>query len=120
VSPRDWQGRVQDILQAIEDVRQFMAGMSFEAFCADKKTVQAVAFSFAVIGEAGAGVAADVQARHPRVPWAKMRAMRNVMVHRYFGINLQILWETAQQDLPALEAALRALLEHEAQRETGD
>ena len=116
MSPRDWQSRVLDILEAVDDVRQFTAGMDFDAFRADKKTVQAVAFSFAVIGEASASVPADVQARHPLVPWAKMRTMRNVMVHRYVGINLQILWDTAQQDLPPLEAALRTLLEQEAQR----
>lgn len=117
MSPRDWQNRLQDILQAISDARQFTAGMTLEAFTADQKTIRAVAFEIAVIGEASSSVPAEIRERYPQIPWAKMRAMRNILVHRYFGLNLQILWDTVQQDLPALETLVKHVLEQEGERE---
>jgi uncharacterized protein with HEPN domain len=107
------------MLQAIAEVRQFVAGMSFASFSADPRTSRAVAFDVAVIGEASGRIPMEVRARHPEVPWAQMRRMRNVLIHQYFGIDLQILWETAQQDLPALEVALRELLAKEATNDAG-
>ncbi len=119
MSPSDWTARVQDMLQAIAEVRQFTAGMSFAAFSADTRTCRAVAFEIAVIGEASRHIPTEVRARYPELPWARMRGMRNILIHEYFGINLQILWDTAQQDLPALEIALRQLLAEEAASGSG-
>lgn len=72
-----------------------------------------------MIGEASGRIPTEVRARHPEVPWAQMRRMRNVLIHQYFGINLQILWDTAEQDLPSLELALRELLVKEATSGSG-
>jgi uncharacterized protein with HEPN domain len=107
------------MLRAIAEVRQFVAGMSFSSFSADARTSRAVAFDIAVIGEASGRIPAEVRDRHPEVPWARMRRMRNFLIHQYFNVNLQIVWDTAQQDLPALEVALREILATEATGGTG-
>ena len=52
----------------------------------------------------------DIVAAHPELPWAEMRAMRNVVVHEYFGVTLETLWKTASEDLPGLATPLRRLL----------
>ncbi len=111
--PRDWTLRIRDILDSIEAIRQYTAGMDFEAFRADRRTVDAVVHNIAVIGEAAGNVSADVRNARPEIPWQLMRDFRNVVIHRYFGIDRKIVWDTIQNDLPALVPTLRKLLREE-------
>jgi uncharacterized protein with HEPN domain len=113
VSPRDWRVRIDDILEAIRAIREYTQGMTAESFAADQRTVDAVVHNLTVIGEAAKAVPDDVTARHPELPWDKMRATRNVMVHVYFGIRRDIVWETSQSDLPPLVPLLETLLRDE-------
>jgi len=113
VPPRDWTLRIRDILDSIEAIRQYTAGMDFEAFRADRRTVDAVVHNIAVIGEAAGNVSADVRNARPEIPWQLMRDFRNVVIHRYFGIDRKIVWDTIQNDLPALVPTLRKLLREE-------
>ena len=66
-------------------------------------------WNLAVLGEAVRGIPDEVQAAHPEIPWAKMRGMRNVLVHEYFGIDDQIVWATATLNVLPLAAPLRRL-----------
>jgi uncharacterized protein with HEPN domain len=111
VPPRDWRLRLRDILDAIAAIQEYTAGMDFESFCQDRKTVDAVVRNFTVIGEAAAHIDPDEADAHPEIPWQVMRDMRNVVVHRYFGIDRRIVWDTLRDDLPPLVALLEALLE---------
>ena len=108
--PRDWKLRVADILDAIAAIQQHTAGMNFETFAADRKTVDAVIRNLTVIGEAARCIPSDVTAGAPDLPWKDMRDMRNVVVHAYFGVNKRILWDTIQIDLPPLVPSLQKLL----------
>jgi uncharacterized protein with HEPN domain len=110
VSPRGWQERVQDILDAIAEIQAFTRGMDFDAFRADAKTVKAVELDFIVIGEAANQIPDEVEALHLQVPWSLMRAVRNRLVHVYFSVDERLLWETVQNDLPVLVPALQSLL----------
>jgi len=85
--------------------------MDLASFLADEKTVDAVLFCYGVIGESARHVPDDIVAANPHVPWSEMRAMRNVIVHEYFGVTHETLWKTAREDLPALIERLRQLLE---------
>jgi uncharacterized protein with HEPN domain len=80
------------------------------AFSADRKTLDAVLYNLAVIGEAANSLASSIGEQYPQLPWAEMRGMRNIVVHEYFGVSPQILWETTVSDLPALEQRLLDLL----------
>lgn len=102
--------RIGDILEAIARVEQYVEGMTFERFAADKKTVDAVIRNLTVIGEASAHVPAEWCGRAPEIPWQEMRGMRNIVVHEPFGVSLEILWETVRNDLPPLAEPLRVLL----------
>ena len=84
--------------------------MDYPAFTHDRKTMDAVLRNITVIGEAASRVPETIQGESPEVPWADMRDMRNVVIHEYFGINKQILWDTIQTDLPPLAAPLQVLL----------
>ena len=107
---RDWRVRIEDILAAVERVQRYTAGMDLASFLADEKTVDAVSFCFGVIGEAARHVPEDVVAANTDLPWPEMRAMRNVVVHEYFGVTHETLWKTAREDLPALVERLRRVL----------
>ncbi|MBI2940848.1 MAG: DUF86 domain-containing protein [Chloroflexi bacterium] len=113
MSPRDWRERLDDILQAVANTQQYTDGMTFEEFSGDQKTVHAVTYNIAIIGEAARHVPAEVQARYPEVPWPQMRGIRNVVTHHYFGVNLPILWQTVRHDLPLLVPTLREILARE-------
>ena len=108
---RSWVERVQDILDAIAEIEVFTQGMTFDVLRCDAKTIKAVELDFIVIGEAATRVPADVQAAHPEIPWHLMQAMRNRLVHAYFFVDPQILWDTIEQDLPPLSDALTKLLD---------
>ncbi len=110
MSLRDWKDRVQDILDAIAEIRAFTHEMDFQAFANDAKTLKAVELDFIVIGEAANQIPDEVEGGNPQVPWLLMRAMRNRLVHVYFSVSAQLLWDTIQNDLPSLVPPLEALL----------
>ena len=110
MSPRDWRLSVQDMLDAISKIEQYVRGMSLADFQADSKTVDAVAMNVTINGEAANNVPDEARALCPSVPWRKMRDIRSVLVHGYFGLRVAILWETAVADLPPLVPMLSEML----------
>ncbi|MBM4395594.1 MAG: DUF86 domain-containing protein [Deltaproteobacteria bacterium] len=111
MSRDDWRTRIDDITAAVEKVRRYVEGMDFAGFCNDDRTVDAVIRNLSVIGEAASRVPPDVITRYPGIPWALMRGIRNVLVHEYFGVSLQVIWDTANEDLPPLAEQLRRVLD---------
>ena len=100
------------IQEAATDARSFVEGLAKDAFLADKRTQRAVIMSLIIVGEAATKVMdfyAEFTQAHPEVPWRSMRNMRNRMAHGYFDINLDVVWETTQEWLPALLEQLPAV-----------
>jgi len=111
VPSRDWRFRIQDILASIAKIQEYTTGITYKDFLEDPKTQDAVIRNFITIGEAANHVPDDITRRFPDIPWDKMRDMRNVVVHEYFGISLLTIWKTAESDLPPLIEPLRQILE---------
>jgi uncharacterized protein with HEPN domain len=109
VSPRGWQDRVRDILDAIAEIRKFTQGMSFEDFQGDDKTIRAVEMNFIIIGEAANQIPEEIEEQFAAIPWSLMRAMRNRLVHVYFEVDEKLMWDTINNDLPPLAAQLEKL-----------
>jgi len=99
------------MLFSVEAILSYTAGMSKEEFCADRKTVDAVIRNFDIVGEASARLPDAIQAKYPGVPWRDMSDMRNVLAHEYFGVSLNMVWKTIQEDLPPLMSHLRSILD---------
>ena len=108
---RQWRFRIQDILDGIRAIQEYTRGMTFSEFENDPKTVDAVIHRLMVIGEAAVHVPEEIAARAPDVEWYRMRGMRNVLVHEYFGVSRKILWDTVRGDLPRVVVPLETLLE---------
>ena len=109
--PRHWKLRLADILSAITAIEGYVRGMDLASFVADRRTVDAVVRNMIVIGEAAANVPDEIADSYPEVPWHVMSAFRNVVVHVYFGVDEEVLWDTLQNDLPPLVPLLRRILE---------
>lgn len=105
-----------DIRDNIALARGFVAGMSYDAFVADRRTVYAVTRALEIISEAARRVPEDVCARHPLVPWQDIRGAGNVYRHDYEDVLDSRLWATVQHALDPLDAAVHAELARPAGR----
>lgn len=114
---RQWQQRANDILEAIARVEEYVQGLDDAAFMKDKLRQDAVIRNLEVIGEAARAIPEEVLELQASIPWSQIRRMRNVLAHVYFGVNLAIVWDTIQQDLPPLKVAVAALLASSTQSE---
>lgn len=109
--PRDSSVALTDILEAIGNVEEFVATMAVQDFRADKKTLHAVPRNLEVIGEAARHVPDEVRRRHAAVPWQRIAGLRDVLIHRYFGIDVGIVWDVVRNKLPELKQQTRAILD---------
>lgn len=113
---RELRDYVDDILNAMAEVREFTVRMDFASFSTDWKTINAVVRSPEVTGEASKQIPDEVKEQHPLVPWKYMAGMRDKLSHEYWGVDLEIVWRVVQEELPPLELNMR---EVRAQLEPG-
>lgn len=90
-------------LSAIERVRRYTQGKTYEDLVADDMMYYAVVKNIEIIGEAANMVTSDFQDAHPDTPWKKIKGMRNYIIHEYFQVDDIVVWEVATKDLPALQ-----------------
>lgn len=106
---------LSDILEAIRRVQAYTAGMTFETFLWDTKTQDAVVRNLEIIGEATKRLSDEVRKRYPTVPWKNMAGVRDRLIHHYFGISLDVVWEIVSVELGEVaiqvERALQELKE---------
>ena len=100
---------LDDILEAIADLRNFTSGMTFEEFRTDRKTTNACIRSLEVIGEATKKIPAEIRQQKPQLPWQAIAGIRDKLIHEYFGVDLAIVWQTIQHDLVVFEQAISEL-----------
>lgn len=100
---------IQDIKESAEKIKRYAADISFEAFIADEKTVDAVIRNFEIIGEAASRVSDDFKEQHSNIDWYKIRGFRNRIVHDYAGIDLQIVWMIMTDFLPTMLEEIKEL-----------
>jgi uncharacterized protein with HEPN domain len=101
---------IKDILQNMRDAEQFIQGMTYEQFVADKKTMNAVLRSIEVIGEAAKRVPDDVRAQYPQIPWKEMAGMRDKVIHLYFSVDNETVWLVVKERIPSLQPLLEQIV----------
>lgn len=106
---RDFSDYIKDILISIHDVEEFTSGMKFDEFLQDKKTIKAVIRSLEVLGEASKKIPESIKARYPHVPWKRMAGMRDKLIHEYFGVDLEIVWNVVKNELPPIKPFIEQL-----------
>jgi uncharacterized protein with HEPN domain len=110
-TPKECRDYLTDILAAADEVSRFVAGVDFDQFCADRKTVYAVIHAIEIMGEAVRSIPPDIRKQYPNIPWRDMAGMRDRLIHGYRDINLKIVWNTVTEDLPAIVPKLREMLD---------
>ncbi|HAY27794.1 MAG TPA: DUF86 domain-containing protein [Candidatus Accumulibacter phosphatis] len=115
----EWIG---DIQEAIQRISIYVGDLSYEAFSKDIKTQDAVIRNIEVIGEAAKGVSEKLRVESADIPWTSMAGMRDRLIHRYFGVNLDIVWEVVSLELPLLAAQVERVMENcgDGLHENGD
>jgi uncharacterized protein with HEPN domain len=101
---------IGDVLDAIKRIESYLHEVDKEDFLKNHMMQDAVMHQIEIIGEASNNVSDEFQERHPELPWVFMRAVRNKIAHDYREINLNIIWDTAKNDLPPLKKQVRKLL----------
>jgi uncharacterized protein with HEPN domain len=102
--------RVLHMLEAAEAVAGFIAGRDRAALDADRMLLFALLRAVEVLGEAASRVSAETRSTAPTVPWSRITAMRNRLVHAYFDIHRDILWKTAAEEIPKLCPLLKEMI----------
>jgi uncharacterized protein with HEPN domain len=105
--------RLQDILENIEAVKLALGGRSREEFNSDLLLRSAILHYLQTIGEAASHISAEMQDKYPDVPWREVSGTRNVIVHAYFSVDLDLIWQTITQDLLPLHSRISAILKTE-------
>jgi uncharacterized protein with HEPN domain len=99
-----------DILDAIQRIESYTTQVSKQGFIENFMMQDAIMLQIEIIGEATNSISESFQEKHDEIPWAQMRALRNRIVHDYRGINLNVIWDTVQNDLPALKRQAQDIL----------
>ena len=109
--PRDFGVYLSDIIDAIDRVEEYTDGFAFGDFTKDQKTFDAVIRNLEVIGEAVKAIPDSIRVHEPDIDWRKIAGIRDVLIHEYFGVDSDIVWDVVQTKLPKLKSACKRLLE---------
>ncbi len=108
---RDYRDSLADIVNAIQDIKQFVQDLDFDTFSNNKEKLFAVVYSLQVIGEAVKNIPDLIKTRYRTVSWRKIAGMRDRLIHGYFTIDVKRVWQTIQRDLPPLQGSISKILE---------
>ena len=109
--PRDDSDRLQHMLTAARKASALTAGKSREDLEGDETLALAVIHLLEILGEAAKGVSTETVALNPDLPWKEMAATRDRLVHGYFSVDLDIVWQIIVEDVPAVIRALEEMME---------
>lgn len=103
---------LKHIVESIEEIEKYTKGVSKEEFFKDSKSQDAVIRRIEIIGEAVKNLPSGFKNKHPEISWPEIAGMRDVLIHEYFGVDLDIVWETIKKDLPDLKEKILEILKN--------
>ena len=101
---------LRHILDAVSDIKRFMEGLTKEEFFENKEKQYAVLRALEIIGEATKNLSKEMKAKHSEIQWKDIAGMRDKLIHEYFGVNLNLVWETVKKNIPELEKKISEML----------
>ena len=100
---------VDDMLDAISKITTFLSGFDFETFSKDDKTQFAVIRALEIIGEASKKIPDKIKTSYSDIPWREIAGMRDKLIHDYFGVDIDVVWKTALEDIPSVSNLLKQI-----------
>lgn len=109
--PRTWHDYLEDMIQLAEDCLRLSDGLDMESIESSLALNYGLRYAIGMLGEAANNIPPDVRAENPDIPWRGLVDMRNVLVHFYHGIDLDLLWDVIDNEIPTLLTQLKAMQE---------
>ncbi len=103
--------------QSMQRIEEYLGDLDFKEFKKTRIVVDAVIRNFEIIGEASKKIPTEIQEKYPGIPWRKMYGLRNLIAHEYFGINYELIWEIAKNNLPQNRLDLQKIIEKEKSKD---
>jgi len=100
---RDYKAYLRDILDAIRKIEKYTQNISFEEFVSNELIQDGVVRNLEIIGEAVKHIPENVKRNYPDVEWRKMAGLRDILIHAYFGIDVEVVWDIVRSELPPIE-----------------
>ncbi len=97
---------LEDIWESVEKIERYVSGLNHDAFVKDDKTTDSVVRNLQIIGEAANRLPQEFKTRHSDIEWPKVIGLRHRIVHDYFNVDVEIVWEIIQKDLPLFKSKL--------------
>jgi uncharacterized protein with HEPN domain len=107
--PKDYRVYLDDIVQAIEKIRDYTNSLSLEDFENDSKTIDAVNRNFGIIGEAANRIPQEIKTKHANIEWHRIIALRNILIHDYSNVDLEIIWDIIENKLSLFENQIKEI-----------
>jgi len=101
---------IEHILDSIKKIEGYTKGLSKEEFLRDSQVQDAVLRRLEIVGEAAKNLPSDFKERYADVSWRQIAGMRDVIIHEYFGVDLDLVWATVKKDLPALKQKINNIV----------
>ena len=101
---------LNDILDSIISIKEFLTNVSYDSFQKDKKTQYAVIRALEIIGEASKKIPTEIREVYSDIPWRSMTGMRDKLIHDYFGVDIEVVWNTANDKILSLESEIKGII----------
>ncbi|OHD56124.1 MAG: hypothetical protein A2014_05325 [Spirochaetes bacterium GWF1_49_6] len=104
---------LRDIIESCDRILLFCDGLDYEGFIYDIKTQDAVLRNFEIIGEAVKSISETLKMKYPSIKWKQIAGMRDILIHHYFGVNWDMIWEIIHEDIPDLKEQINGIISDE-------